>query len=114
MRRFLSERDRPQGVDDAVAVEAVELGRALALVDPGPAVRHAVDLARRRAGGLGRGPEQDALGLDRVQREAALVLAVLGAVLADDERDDAGRVRRGHRGALDPLVVRAGRAVAVL
>src|SRR5258706_15827634 len=90
-RRSVLAEHRVQGVDDAVAVEAVE--REVALAHRG-VLRAAVDVVLHttgRARSLCSGVVDDLRRLLRAESEAALPLRV--AVGGDDERGHTGRVR---------------------
>ena len=77
-----------------------------------PADVRVVEHRRSRARVRRRRAHEDLLRLVRHQLEPA-VLRIGVPVAADDQRRDADRVRRGHRRALDVLVVGAGRPLAV-
>src|SRR5690606_18121927 len=92
------------GVDDTVAVEAVELPATLTGRGPGlvATLVDVVDRARNRARSGDRGAFQDRTHLLRLQAEVG---ALTGAVLRHGQRGHARGMRGSHRRALQRLVV---------
>src|SRR2546430_6173560 len=107
LQELLALGDRGPGVHRAVAVETVELQRSLAgRGEAGvAALVEVIDGRRDRAGDLERCALEHGPHLVRVH--AGLAVREL-PVLAHDQRRHADRVRGGHRGALQELVIAAG------
>src|SRR5262245_53299065 len=99
---------RGERVDDAISIEPVDVEVALTeRVELGrPAFVGVGEQPRFGAGVLGCATEQQALDLVWGQPEARVGRVML-TESADDQGGDAYRVRRGHRRALEVLVVAA-------